>query len=293
MSDVIRLDGIQQAFGRNRVLADVNLVLRRGEVLGLLGANGSGKSTLLRIVAGIDRPHAGSVELCTDDGGRTLRVGALLDPAWLDDRLTCHQHLAIAFRYAEPRSQTGAVRDALERVGLSGAGRRRVKHLSLGMRQRLALALALVDEPDVLVLDEPLNGLDPEGVLWMRELLTDFARSGGSVLLSSHLMAEMERIAHRVVLLSDGAVTALGTGAAPPDAGVRVRASSGAEELRRRMEASGATVRVGLDGEMTVHGLSPAQVFTVAAAAGAVLTHLVRDAQTLEAKYRAASARRK
>ncbi len=96
MSDAIRLDGIQRAFGRNRVLVDVDLVLRRGEVLGLLGANGSGKSTLLRIVAGIDRPHAGSVELCTDDGGRTLRVGALLDPAWLDDRLTCHQHLTIA-----------------------------------------------------------------------------------------------------------------------------------------------------------------------------------------------------
>lgn len=292
MSDAIRLGGIRQTFGSHIVLAGVDLELHRGEVLGLLGANGSGKSTLLRIVSGIDRPQAGAVELCTNEDGQTPRIGALLDPAWLDERLTCRQHLTIALLYAHGRSRATAVRTALVRVGLADADNRRVKHLSLGMRQRLALALALIDAPDVLVLDEPLNGLDPDGVLWMRELLTDFARSGRAVLLSSHLMAEMERIANRVVLLSDGTVSGLQRNLAGSETSVSIRATSEVAKLRRDLEARGATVRDGSDGEIVVRRLSPAEVFTVAAAAGAVLTHLVEDVQTLEEQYREATAKR-
>jgi ABC-2 type transport system ATP-binding protein len=292
VSAAVRLHGIRQAYGAQDVLAGVDLEVHRGEVLGLLGANGSGKSTLLRIVSGIDRPRAGHIERRADHTGRAPRIGALLDPTWMDERLTCRQHLTIAFLYAQGRSHRPAVRAALGHVGLSGAEDRRVKHLSLGMRQRLALALALVDAPDVLVLDEPLNGLDPDGVLWMRQLLLDFAASGRAVLLSSHLMAEMERIADRVVLLSGGVASALERQRTTSDPCVTVRVSTRGSDLRRALEALGATVTIGTDDSFAVRGLRPAQVFRAAAAAGAVLTHLVEHVQTLEEQYRDAVSKR-
>jgi ABC-2 type transport system ATP-binding protein len=292
VSAVVRLHGIRQGFGGQDVLAGVDLEVHRGEVLGLLGANGSGKSTLLRIISGIDRPQAGQVERGAGQDGRAPRIGALLDPAWIDERLTCRQHLTIAFLYAQGRVRRVDVRAALGRVGLSDAEDRRVKHLSLGMRQRLALALALVDSPDVLVLDEPLNGLDPDGVLWMRQLLLDFAESGRAVLLSSHLMAEMERIADRVVLLSHGVVSALDRQRTTSERCVTVRVSTHGDEVRAALRALGATVTISADDSFAIRGLSPAQVFCAAAAVGAVLTHLVEDVQTLEEQYRDAISKR-
>jgi len=291
MSPIVRLIGVRQGFGSHVVLTGLDLELHNGEVLGLLGANGSGKSTLLRIVAGIDTAQAGDVEL----GGATdgpLRIGALLDPTWLDDRLTCRQHLVIAHLYAHGRARRGAVHAALATVGLSDAERRRVKQLSLGMRQRLALALALVDEPDVLVLDEPLNGLDPDGVLWMRELLRDFASSGRAVLLSSHLMAEMERIATRVVLLTDGSLSPLDSRSSVANS-VRLRAESRAEELVRALTAAGAEVVVSADSSIFVRGMDPSRVFRTATSSGAVLSHLVSEAQSLEEQYRDATSNRR
>lgn len=287
MNPVIRLDGIRQGFGSHVVLANLDLEVHCGEVLGLLGANGSGKSTLLRIVAGIDEAQSGVVEHRgpTED---PPRIGALLDPAWLDERLTCRQHLVIAHLYAHGRMHRGRVRSALATVGLGDAECRRVKHLSLGMRQRLALALALVNDPDVLVLDEPLNGLDPDGVLWMRGLLRDFAGSGRAVLLSSHLMAEMERIATRVVLLKDGSLSPLGSDSSPK-ASVTVRVESAAEGFVRALTAAGAEAVLAADGSIVLSGLEPAQVFRVAASSGAVLTHLVAEVQTLEEQYRDAT----
>ncbi|MBY0177429.1 ATP-binding cassette domain-containing protein [Curtobacterium herbarum] len=291
LNPVVRLSGVQQGFGGHAVLTDLDLEVHRGEVLGLLGANGSGKSTLLRIVAGIDKAQGGVVELGSATGG-PVRLGALLDPAWLDDRLTCRQHLVIAHLYGRGRVRRGSVRAALAAVGLTEAERRRVKHLSLGMRQRLALALALVDEPDVLVLDEPLNGLDPDGVLWMRGLLQDFASSGRAVLLSSHLMAEMERITTRVVLLTDGSLSPL-EGRSPIDSSVRIRVVSGAEELARALTTAGANVVVAADDSILVRGMDPSRVFRTATSSGAVLSHLVSEAQTLEEQYRDATSNRR
>ena len=290
MSGVVCLEGIRQSYGSQAVLAGLDLEVRRGEVLGLLGANGSGKSTLLRIVAGVDKPQSGFVRLGDDDAEHP-RVGALLDPTWLDERLTCQQHLTIANLYARGRARRGSVRAALAMVGLSAAGRRRVKHLSLGMRQRLALALALVDAPDVLVLDEPLNGLDPDGVLWMRELLQDFARSGRAVLLSSHLMAEMERMATRVVLLSDGSLSPLDS-VGQAEQSVTVRVETMSETFVRTLEEAGARVDSPVDGSVSIKGLEPAQVFRAARSSDVVLTHLVEDVQTLEEQYRDATSNR-
>ncbi|PYY31941.1 ABC transporter ATP-binding protein [Curtobacterium sp. MCPF17_011] len=291
MNPIVRLIGVRQGFGGHQVLTDLDLEVRPGEVLGLLGANGSGKSTLLRIVAGIDTAQAGVVEFGDATDG-PLRIGALLDPAWLDDRLTCRQHLVIAHLYSRGRVRRGSVQAALATVGLSDAERRCVKHLSLGMRQRLALALALVDEPDVLVLDEPLNGLDPDGVLWMRELLRGFASSGRAVLLSSHLMAEMERIATRVVLLTNGSLSPL-DGRSPARNSVRLRAESRAGELVRALTAAGADVVVTADSSILVRGMEPARVFRTALSSGAVLSHLVSEAQTLEEQYRDATSNRR
>ncbi|WP_248704840.1 ABC transporter ATP-binding protein [Curtobacterium sp. MWU13-2055] len=286
MTAMIELIGIRQRFGSRDVLTGVDLELRRGEVLGLLGANGSGKSTLLRIVTGIDAPAAGQVS--TEPGQRRsdLRVGALLDPGWLDVRLTCQQHLAIALINANGRAVRSDVRTRLVEVGLGDAARRRVKHLSLGMRQRLALALALVESPDALILDEPLNGLDPDGVLWMRNLIREFTSNGGAVLLSSHLMAEMERIATRVLLLAEGSVSELERDRTVLERTVRVHAVAGQRELCAALEEVSATVREDDGGMLTVDGLDAAQVFCLARDVGAVLTHLAVDVQSLEEQYR-------
>lgn len=286
MTVMIELIGIRQRFGSRDVLTGVDLQLRRGEVLGLLGANGSGKSTLLRIVTGIDAPAAGQISTGPGQLRSDLRIGALLDPGWLDVRLTCQQHVAIALLNAKGHAARSDVRARLGEVGLQEAARRRVKHLSLGMRQRLALALALVEPPDALILDEPLNGLDPDGVLWMRNLIHEFTNNGGAVLLSSHLMAEMERIATRVLLLAEGSVSELERDRTALDRTVRVHAVARQRELRAAIEEGSATVREEDSGALVVDGLGAAQVFCLARDVGAVLTHLAVDVKSLEDQYR-------
>lgn len=289
MSVALRLADVRRSFDRRIVLSGVQLDVHFGEVLGLVGANGSGKSTLLRTLTGIDDAQGGTVEHMDDGDRGSVRIGALLDPAWLDERLTCRQHVAVALLSTSGRVGRGSVSSALAIVGLAGAENRRVKHLSLGMRQRLALAVALVDEPNVLVLDEPLNGLDPDGVRWMRGLLSDFTRSGGAVLLSSHLLAELEQVADRVVLLHQGTITALDRGGSGDDTVVRARPATGAERLVPALVARGATVD-DVEGTLAIRGVSPADVFRTAVMCGTVLVELVEDARPLEARYRDAVA---
>jgi ABC-2 type transport system ATP-binding protein len=290
MSAVIQVDQVRQSFGKHEVLSGVEFEVRQGEVLGLLGANGSGKSTLLRIVTAIDSAASGRVRLIPSRGEGACRVGALLDPAWLDERLTCRQHLAIALLNAQGRSDRQTIRAALEMVGLTSAERRRVKHLSLGMRQRLALALALIDDPDVLVLDEPLNGLDPDGVLWIRGLLEDFARSGRAVLLSSHLLAEMERIADRVVLLSGGLVSELDLHTTQEQSIVMAKVVGDIDPLCRRLSELRIRFQTTSAGALAVHDCSPSDVFRAAVESGVTLEQLSEASRTLEDRYRDAVA---
>ena len=209
---VLELRGIRAAYGSIEVLHGVDLSIPAGTVVALLGANGAGKSTTLKMIAGLVRPDHGTA---TIDGrpfvelpNPTRVVGMLLDASAMHPGRSGRATLMIAARMAgvQPRR----VDDVLELVGLADAADKRVGTYSLGMRQRLGVGQALVGEPRALILDEPANGLDPEGIAWMRTLLRDFADRGGTVLLSSHLLHEVQATADHLVVISAGAVVAAG-----------------------------------------------------------------------------------
>lgn len=199
---------LTRSFGDLVAVDRVDLQLAAGEVYGLLGRNGAGKSTLMRLILGLLRPTSGSVEVLghrvRDRGDEQVwaQVGYLVEGPGLYPELTVSDHLAMASHYR------GLVPTALaavvERLSLGGQLNVKARHLSLGNRQRLGLALALVHSPAVLLLDEPGNGLDPAGVVEVRELLRELAEAGAAVLMSSHLVAEVARVADRVGLLHEG-----------------------------------------------------------------------------------------
>ncbi len=210
---MIEVTGLTKRHGSVEVLHDVSFTAQPGRVTGFVGPNGAGKSSTLRILLGLDRPTAGSA---TFNGrpyaslGRPLvEVGSMLDGSGAHPSRTARAHLGwVAASNRIPRHRIATV---LEVVGLESAARRRVGAFSLGMGQRLGLATALLGEPPVLVLDEPVNGLDPEGVRWLRRLLRNHADTGGTVLLSSHLMGELAEIADDVVVIHRGRIRAAGT----------------------------------------------------------------------------------
>ena len=190
---MIDVDHLSKRYGETLAVDDLSFTIRPGQVTGFLGPNGAGKSTTMRMIVGLDKPSAGSV---TVDGRRyrdlpaPLReVGAMLEARAIHTGRSAYHHLlamAQSNRIAKTR-----VDEVIELVGLERVARKRVGGFSLGMGQRLGIAAALLGDPPVLILDEPANGLDPEGILWIRNLLKGFAREGRTVFLSSHLMSEM------------------------------------------------------------------------------------------------------
>lgn len=194
------------------VVRDVSLHCEPGTVTGFLGANGAGKTTTLRMIVGLVRPDRGTATI----GGRPFAelpnpsrvVGALLDASAMHPGRSGRATLSIAARLAGVSIRR--VDELLDVVGLAGAADQRVGSYSLGMRQRLGIAQALIGDPAALILDEPTNGLDPAGIAWMRSLLRDFADRGGTVLLSSHLLHEVQATADRLVILAGGSVVAAG-----------------------------------------------------------------------------------
>lgn len=213
---MIRTDGLTKRFGRLQAVQDVALDVREGDIYGFLGANGSGKTTTVRMLLGLVLPTAGSIELL----GRAMpgsahevlsQVGALIEGPAAYGHLSGRANLALLDAAGPGPSEMGVartrkarVRDALEQVGLAHVGRRPVKQYSLGMRQRLGLAAALLRRPRLLVLDEPTNGLDPQGIHEIRALLQQLNRDGTTVFLSSHLLAEVEQLCTRIGVLDRG-----------------------------------------------------------------------------------------
>ncbi|MFP5021962.1 ATP-binding cassette domain-containing protein [Pseudonocardia phyllosphaerae] len=200
----VRCDGVTVTLGRRRILDGLDLRIRPGTVYALLGRNGAGKSTAFRVLLGLRRPDAGTVSLFGEPWRRGLlaRVGASVDGPALYDHLSAAQNLRVHARLtgvAEAR-----VEEVLHLVGLAGTGRRRASRFSTGMRARLALGIALLAEPELLLLDEPQNGLDPEGVVELRELIRSLAAAGRTVLLSSHQLGEVARTADDVGVLAGG-----------------------------------------------------------------------------------------
>ena len=211
---MIEAQHLTKQLGGRTVVSDVTFRCEPGTITGFLGPNGAGKTTTLRMLAGLAEPDGGEARVL---GGRYRdlpnpgrRVGILLDAAAQHDgRRGREAHALSARTMGVPAARVDAL---LERVGLdAAAARRRVGQYSLGMRQRLGLAHALLGEPEVLILDEPANGLDPEGMRWMRGLLRGFADRGGTVLLSSHLLAEVEAVADRMIIIGGGRIQAQGS----------------------------------------------------------------------------------
>ncbi|HEY1821818.1 MAG TPA: ATP-binding cassette domain-containing protein [Trebonia sp.] len=210
---MITATSLTKRYGRIAAVDGVTFTCEPGTITGFLGRNGAGKTTTLRMITGLTRPDAGSASVAGKPFAKLANpartVGVLLDAGAFHDGRTGRETLRIAC------TVTGVHRvraeELLDSVGLAGDADRRVGGYSLGMRQRLGLAHALIGEPSVLILDEPANGLDPEGIAWIRALLSDFADHGGTVLLSSHLLAEVQATVNRLVIIDRGRVVASGT----------------------------------------------------------------------------------
>jgi ABC-2 type transport system ATP-binding protein len=275
---------LTKVYGKVRAVDGLCFAARPGRVTGFLGLNGSGKTTTLRMLLGLTRPTSGEALL----GGRPYtaldrplrQVGAVLEQGISHPGQSGRAHLiAQAILAGAGRARVEAL---LERVGLADDGHRRTGDYSLGMRQRLAVATALLGEPSILILDEPANGLDPEGIAWLRALLRDHAGAGGTVLISSHLLAELAQLIDDVVIIADGHMRL----AAPlselygPGQCLRVR---GRDPVRlwQAFEAAGAKVTV--DGQaLEVDGLSPEEAGEIAFAAGVAVYEMVAEAPNLE-----------
>ena len=208
----IQVRGLVKRFGAVTAVDGLSFTVQPGTVTGFLGPNGAGKTTTLRMLLGLVAPSAGTAEI----DGRAYRdlpeplhaVGAVLEAASFYPGRTARAHLRIQALAAE--ADPSRVDDVLELAGLADAGDRRIGGFSLGMRQRLGLATAVIADPEVLILDEPANGLDPEGVRWLRGLLRGFAAEGGTVLVSSHLLAEVAQTVDAVVIIDRGRLVAEG-----------------------------------------------------------------------------------
>jgi ABC-2 type transport system ATP-binding protein len=273
---MIAAENLTKRYGGQTAVDGVSLQVEPGTVCGFLGPNGAGKSTTLRMICGLTRPTSGSATVLgvpyaeLPNPGR--RIGVLLDASAQHAGRTGRETLALAALILGLDGDV--VEPALRRVGLGPkAARNRVGTYSLGMRQRLGLGLALLAEPSVLILDEPANGLDPEGIHWMRGLLRDFADRGGTVLLSSHLLHEVEAVADRLAVIASGRIVAQGTkGELLAGAGTVVRPADD-EELPRLLTAGGFEARPTGDGAWVVDA-GPGAVGRAAADAAVALLEL-------------------
>ena len=272
---MIELVGLTKTYGRSRAVDGLSCTIKPGVVTGFLGPNGAGKSTTMRMIVGLDRPTAGTATI----GGRRYRdlkqplrtVGALLDARQVYPNRTARAHLSwLAATNRIPQARVG---DVLEQVGLTAAAGKAAGSFSLGMLQRLGIAGALLGDPQVLLFDEPVNGLDPEGIRWIRTLMRDLAAEGRTVLVSSHLLAEMANTADELVVIGRGRLITATTMAdfLRRDAAVRVRSpqldrlEALLPDARREGDAllvPGSTERIGelaADHGIVLHELSARQ----------------------------------
>ena len=292
VTSVLEVRELSKRFGTNVAVDGLTFTARPGKVLGFLGPNGAGKTTTLRMLLGLTLPTSGTATV----NGRPYRelddpveqVGAVLEGPQFHPGRTGRNHLRVLAAAAGlPRSR---VDEVLRLVELDGAGRKRVKGYSLGMRQRLSLASALLGDPRALVLDEPANGLDPQGIRWLRDFLRAQGADGRAVLVSSHVLAEISQTVDEVLVISRGRLVAQGSldeltrGAEAP---VWVR-SPDTERLRAALSArDGVTAEPVHSGEgwLAVRGASLEEVGMTAAESGAVVYELYRPPQSLEAVF--------
>jgi ABC-2 type transport system ATP-binding protein len=285
-STTIEVTGLAKSFGPVRAVKDLSFRVEPGQVTGFLGPNGAGKTTTLRMLLGLVRPTAGTATF----GGTAYRdlphplaaVGTALEASSFHPGRSARNHLRVyALAAGIPPAR---VEEVLTQVGIAEFADRRVGGYSLGMRQRLGLAFALLGDPGVLVLDEPVNGLDPEGIKWIRSFLRQLADEGRTVLVSSHLLSEVQQSVDRVVIISHGALVYEG-GLAELESGPRVLADSpDRATLESALVAAGATVETTPTG-LAVTGLSIERVGGIAQTAGIALSLLAPEQTGIERAF--------
>lgn len=289
---MIAFKGLTKRYGKTQALFDLTATVNAGRVTGLLGPNGAGKSTVLRLLLGLDHPTAGAALI----NGRPYRsfrrplrvIGSHLEGRTVHPGRTARAHLvALARVNSLPAARVDAV---IQTVGLGPVASRRTGGFSLGMLQRLGVASALLGEPEVLVLDEPVNGLDTDGIRWLRTLLIDFAREGGTVLLASHVMAELQQTADHVIVLGRGRLLA----DCPVDDLVRTVSTEVCIDIpdaRQRNGFAAAVVSAGMPVEhsgpieLRIHGGSPERIGNLAHEHSIRIHRLTQPTGTLEDGY--------
>ena len=282
---MIGVEGLTKRYGKTLAVDDLSFGVQPGSVTGFLGPNGAGKSTTMRAILGLVHPTAGRTTVLGmpyRDLDRPLRrVGALLETFDAHPGRSGRNHLRVlAVAGGIPGSR---VDEVLALVDMAGAGGRRVKSYSLGMRQRLGLAAALLGDPEVLVLDEPANGLDPQGIRWLRDFLRSLAGEGRTILVSSHVLAEVAQTVDEVVIIHRGRLVrhvAMGEVEAMAAGATTVR-SPDSERLTSLLIAARLDVRTAGDGRLSVSA-PPEQIGEIAAVNGLVLHELVAERATLE-----------
>ncbi|MFB6806700.1 ABC transporter ATP-binding protein [Streptomyces sp. NPDC056387] len=286
----IEIRELTKEYGRTRAVDHLTFDVLPGRVTGFLGPNGAGKSTTMRLLLGLDRVTSGTATIdgqrFTDFPDPLHRVGALLDAQAAHGGRTARDHLR--FLAAANRIPARRVEEVLEQSGIASAAKRRIKSFSLGMRQRLGIAAALLGDPAVLLLDEPTNGLDPEGIIWIRELMQGLAAEGRTVLVSSHLMTETAALADHLVVLGQGRLLADSSKEefieARSTPKVRLRTSDPVV-LRAVLAREGFEMASADNGRWTVEGIRAEQLGAMAAREGVPVLELSDERASLEQAY--------
>lgn len=284
---MIEAQSLTKRYGGQTVVDNLSFRAEPGSVTGFLGPNGAGKSTTMRMILGLDRPSSGRVTVngrdYVDSRAPLCEIGALLDAKAAHPNRSARNHLvALAATHGLPRTR---VDEVLERVGLTSVSGKHPGKFSLGMSQRLGIAVALLGDPKVVILDEPVNGLDPEGVRWIRSLLRGLADEGRTILVSSHLMSEMSQTADHLVVIGRGRLltdTTVTEFVRRSSAGVvRVR-SSAPGRLKSRLRERGVRVVLADDGALEAHDTDGPTIGDAALSAGVAIHELTPVVQSLE-----------
>jgi len=286
---VIEVSNLTKRFGDLVAVDGLEFSVRSGAVTGFLGPNGSGKSTTLRTIVGLNLPTSGTATI-NGANYRDLKhplrgVGAFLDPKSLPKKLRARTYLRILA--TSNRIPTTRVEDVLDFVGIASVASKRIDEFSLGMAQRLGIAVALLGDPEVLIFDEPMNGLDPDGIRWMRQVFSSLATEGRTVLVSSHLINEIATCAHHVIVIGQGRLLAQGT---VDELTVRVDSpvtfsSRDNASLAALIEGRGGTVTGTGENSVTVSGIDAEAIGQLALDARVVVTQLVTLRDSLEDSY--------
>lgn len=287
---MIELENLTKKYGETLAVDDISFTVRPGVVTGFLGPNGAGKSTTMRMILGLDRPTSGTALVngrpYVESAAPMAELGALLDAKAVDKGRSARNHLLALG--ATVGIGARRVDEVLDTVGLTEVAGKAAGSFSLGMGQRLGIASALLADPSVLILDEPVNGLDLDGIQWIRALLSELAAEGRTVLLSSHLMSEMQLVADRLVVIGRGRIladTSMHEFIEASSSGVVVVVSPDAGALASLLAGDGVTISSRESGRLEVSGLDAAHIGGLASAHGLTLHELSPVSASLETAY--------